>query len=467
MAKNTLYNKVWNLHKVAELETGQDQIFIGLHYMHEVTSPQAFAMLREKKGKVRFPNRNFATMDHIVPTHDQARPYKDPQAELMAQTIKANTAEFGISFFDIESQKQGVVHIVGPELGITLPGMTIACGDSHTSTHGAFGSLAFGIGTTEVLHVLETQTLALSPLKVRKVVWNGKLPKGVYAKDVILKTIQVLGVNGGIGYAYEFAGDVFATMSMEERMTVCNMSIEGGARIGYINPDQTTFDYIKGREYAPKGAEFDRAIAYWKSIASDSNAEYDDIVTFDATTLEPMITWGITPALGIEITKSLPQINELPEHDRKTAQQAYDYMKFTPGNPIIGQGVDVVFIGSCTNGRIEDFRIAAKILKGKKVNPKIKCLVVPGSQAVKKQVEAEGLDRIFIESGAEWRYAGCSMCLAMNPDQLIGDQISASTSNRNFMGRQGSTTGRTLLVSPATAAAIAIEGKITDPRNYL
>lgn len=465
MAKNTLYNKIWDLHKVATLKTGQDQIFIGLHYMHEVTSPQAFAMLTEKHGVVKYTNRHFATMDHIVPTHCLTRPYEDPQAELMAQTIQNNTRQYGITFFDVESKQQGVIHIIGPEYGLTQPGMIIACGDSHTSTHGAFGSLAFGIGTTEVLQVLETQTLALSPLKVRKVLVEGVLSKGVFAKDVILKIICALGVNGGIGYAYEFNGHVFSDMSMEARMTVCNMSIEGGARIGYINPDQVTFDYLKNRTYAPKGDEYDRAVQYWKSIASDTNAQYDDIVSFNASDIAPMITWGITPGQAISIDGTLPKLESLNDSDRKTAELAYSYMKLIPGKPVLGIPIDVVFIGSCTNGRIEDFRIAAALLKGKKI--KTRCLVVPGSYQVKAQAEAEGLDQIFKAAGAEWRYPGCSMCLAMNPDKLVGTQISASTSNRNFMGRQGSPTGRTMLVSPATAAAIAIEGKVADPRNYL
>ncbi|MFA5878650.1 MAG: 3-isopropylmalate dehydratase large subunit [Candidatus Margulisiibacteriota bacterium] len=465
MAKNTLYNKIWEHHKIATLPTGQDQLFIGLHYMHEVTSPAAFAMLRESNSKVLLPKRNFATYDHVIPTDNQTRPFQDAEAELMAKTLEHNAKDFGINFFDLHSEKQGVVHVIGPELGITQPGMTIACGDSHTSTHGAFGSLAFGIGTTEVKDVLTTQTLALNSLKVRKIIFNGDLPKGVYAKDAILKVIQTLGVKGGLGFAYEYAGSMIDSLNMDDRMTICNMSIEGGARIGYINPDQTTFDYLKNREYAPKNESWQKALAYWESIKSDVNAEYDDTVIFDCNELEPMVTWGINPGQAIGVTENLPLLDDLSEEDRKTAETAYKYMKFKPGQKIEGTKIDVVFIGSCTNGRMTDFRIAAEILKGKKVAPNIKCLVVPGSQMIKEQAEKEGLDKIFIAAGAEWRLAGCSMCLAMNPDKLVGDQISASTSNRNFIGRQGSSTGRTLLLSPAMAAAAAIAGKIVDVRK--
>lgn len=467
MAKNTLYNKVWNLHKVTTLSTGQDQIFIGLHLVHEVTTPQAFASIRERGGKVAFPERTFATEDHIIPTESQQHPYQDPQAEQMAQALYQNVKENGIKFFDTASQKQGIVHVIGPELGLTRPGMTIACGDSHTSTHGAFGSLAFGIGTTEVGLVLETQTLPLSPLKVRRINVNGKLAKGVYAKDVILAIINRLGVEGGIGYAYEYGGDVFEAMSMDERMTVCNMSIEGGARIGYVNPDQTTFDYIKGREFAPKGSDFDESVAYWKSIASGSDAEYDDVITIDAKEIEPMVTWGVTPAQSVGVSQCLPNLEAVSSAQKQTAKEAYAYMKFEEEAPIKGTKIDVVFIGSCTNSRLSDMREAAHVFQGKQVKAGVKAIVVPGSQQIKKAAEAEGLDRIFKEAGAEWREAGCSMCLAMNPDRLVGDQVCASTSNRNFMGRQGSPTGRTLLMSPAMAAAAAISGKVVDIREFV
>ena len=463
MSKGTLYDKIWDSHKVATLSSGMDQLIIGLHMIHEVTTPQAFASLRERGQDLAFPHRTFATMDHIVPTDSASRPFADPQAELMAATLEKNTKDFGVPLFDFSTGKQGIVHMIGPELGLTQPGMTIVCGDSHTSTHGAFGSLAFGIGTTEVRNVLETQTLALSRLKVRRVVVNGELSKGVYAKDVILKIIAELGVKGGLGYAYEFAGDVFDSMSMEGRMTVCNMSIEGGARIGYVNPDQTTFDYIKGREYAPN--DFDKAIEYWHSIRSDEDAQYDDEIVIDGSQIEPMVTWGINPGQALGVSSMLPTVALAA--DSQTAQEAFDFMAFKEGEPLTSIPVNVAFIGSCTNGRVSDLREAATILKGKKVNQNVRAMVVPGSQQVAKQAEAEGLDKIFIEAGAEWRNAGCSMCLAMNPDRLNGNEICASSSNRNFIGRQGSPTGRTLLMSPAMVAIAAIHGHVFDVREVL
>ncbi|MGE4169494.1 MAG: 3-isopropylmalate dehydratase large subunit [Candidatus Margulisiibacteriota bacterium] len=467
MAAKTLYNHVWDLHKVATLSTGQDQLFIGLHLIHEVTTPQAFAVLNEHNQTVAFPNRTFATIDHIVPTANQARPFSDGQAETMTRALEENVKRHGIRYFDLASHKQGIVHVIGPELGITQPGMTIACGDSHTSTHGAFGSLAFGIGTTEVQQVLQTQTLALSPLKVRKIQFDGRLKPGVYAKDVILKIIQILGVKGGIGYAYEFAGQVFDAMTMEERMTVCNMSIEGGARIGYVNPDQTTFDYLKGREFAPKGEAFEKAKAFWASVASKSDAVFDDTVVFDGNALEPMVTWGITPGQSVGVSGHVPTLNELKDDERGVAEEAYAHMKLAPGASIQTVGIDVAFIGSCTNSRLSDLREAAKVLAGKRVSSRVKTIVVPGSQQVKAQAEAEGLHEIFKSAGAEWRDAGCSMCLAMNPDRLMGDQICASSSNRNFIGRQGSPTGRTLLMSPAMVAAAAVAGHVADVREVV
>lgn len=468
MAKNTLYNKVWDKHKVATLSTGQDQIFVGLHLIHEVTTPQAFAGISERKGRVAFPQRTFATVDHIIPTQNQeSRPFADQQAELMSVTLEHNVKEFGIQFFNSATGKQGIVHVIGPELGLTQPGMTIACGDSHTSTHGAFGSLGFGIGTTEVGYVLETQTIALTPLKVRRIEFNGTLSKGVSAKDVILKIIQVLGVNGGIGFAYEFAGSVFEAMSMEGRMTVCNMSIEGGARIGYVNPDQKTYDYIKNREYAPKGDAFNARQVYWESIKSGSDAEYDDIVYFDAADLKPMVTWGVTPAQSVAVDEPLPRLENLSDSERELLETAYRHMKFRAGEKIIDKDIDVVFLGSCTNSRLSDLQAAATILKGQTIKQGLKMIVVPGSQQVKKEAEELGLDKIFIAAGAEWRSPGCSMCLAMNPDKLIGDELCVSTSNRNFIGRQGSSTGRTLLVGPEMAAVAAIKGKITDVREFM
>jgi len=467
MSANTLYDKVWDLHKVATLPNGQDQLFIGLHLVHEVTSPQAFAALRERNAQVAFPHRTFATEDHIIPTDSQVHPYRDAQAELMSTTLKENVTNAGIRFFSPDSARQGIVHVIGPELGLTRPGMTIACGDSHTSTHGAFGSLAFGIGTSEVHYVLETQTLPLSRLKVRKISVDGVLAPGVYPKDVILKIIQLLGVKGGIGYAYEYAGSVFDAMSIEGRLTVCNMSIEGGARIGYVNPDATTEAYLKGREFSPVGKDWDAAVDYWRSVRSAPDAIYDDYVTLDAADITPMVTWGIHPAQSVGISDRLPQLSDVPDEDRKTTEEAYAYMKFKPGQSMAGTPIDVVFIGSCTNSRMSDLREAAAVLKGRKVASGKKVIVVPGSQQVKAAAEAEGLDEIFRSAGAEWRNAGCSMCLAMNPDRLIGDQVCASTSNRNFMGRQGSPTGRTLLMSPTMAAAAAVTGCVTDARELL
>ncbi len=472
MAKNTLYNKVWDAHAVATLPTGQTQLFVGLHMVHEVTSPQAFDMLRERGLKVAYPERTFATMDHIVPTKSQARPFVDPQAELMMQAIERNTAEFGVNFFNFETGKQGVVHIIGPELGLTQPGMTIACGDSHTSTHGAFGTLAFGIGTSQVRDVLATQCLAMDPMKVRRIEVNGKLGPGVTPKDVILYIINRLGVKGGIGFAYEYAGDVFDDMSMEGRMTVCNMSIEGGARAGYVNPDQKTFNYLKGREYSPKGADWDKAVQAWSQLASGPDAEYDEIVRYDAGDIQPMVTWGINPGQSVGIHQPLPAPDSFEDSgDRQSAELAYQHMKLQPGVRPDELKIDVAFIGSCTNGRIEDLRAAAQVVKqgieqGKRVAQGVMAFVVPGSMQVRKQAMEEGLDRIFLQAGFEWRGAGCSMCLAMNPDQLKGDQISASSSNRNFIGRQGSPSGRTLLMSPEMVAAAAMTGRVTDVRKF-
>lgn len=467
MSARTLFDKVWDLHTVGILPSGQTQLFIGLHLIHEVTSPQAFAMLRERGLKVLYPDRTVATVDHIVPTDNQARPFADVLAEEMMQFLEKSCEKYGIRFYNIGSGSQGIVHVIAPELGLTQPGMTIACGDSHTSTHGAFGAIAFGIGTSQVRDVLASQTLALSKLKVRKIEVNGKLPRGVYAKDVILHIIRTLGVKGGVGYAYEFAGTTFEQMSMEERMTVCNMSIEGGARCGYVNPDEVTFEYLKDKDFAPKGADWDKAVAWWTSIRSDNDAVYDDVVTFDAAEIAPTVTWGITPGQGIAVNEVVPVADTLPESEKAIAQEAYRYMELTPGIPIQGTKVDVCFIGSCTNGRLSDLREAAKVAKGKHVAEGVKAFVVPGSERVKKQAEAEGLDKIFREAGFEWREPGCSMCLAMNPDKLQGNQISASSSNRNFKGRQGSATGRTLLMSPAMVVAAAIKGEVSDVRELM
>ncbi len=469
MSCRTLFDKVWQLHAVARLEAGQPQLLIGLHLIHEVTSPQAFAMLRESGLKVACPQQTLATVDHIVPTDDQTRPFSDPLAEEMLQELETNTAVNGIRLYNLGSGRQGVVHIIAPELGLTQPGMTIACGDSHTATHGAFGAVAFGIGTSQVRDVLATQTLAMEPLKVRRIEIDGTLAAGVYAKDVILHIIRHLGVKAGVGYAYEFAGSCIENMEMEARMTICNMAIEGGARCGYINPDQTTFDYLRGREFAPQDADWQRAEDWWRSIASDVDAEYDDLVRFRAEEISPTLTWGITPGQALGLDEQLPRIESYAGTEQDLVREAYQYMDLEPGQSLFGLSIDVAFIGSCTNGRISDLREVARIccLHGGRVPQQVKALVVPGSEAVKAEAEAEGLDRIFQKHGFDWRSAGCSMCLAMNPDRLAGRQICASTSNRNFKGRQGSPAGRTLLMSPALATLAALEGRVSDPRPLL
>ncbi|MBN1517660.1 3-isopropylmalate dehydratase large subunit [Candidatus Sumerlaeota bacterium] len=466
MGKN-LYQKVFERHTVRQLPSGQYQLLMGLQMIHEVTSPQAFSMLDERGWPVKYPHRNFATVDHIIPTHDQSRPLADPLAEEMLQHIERNTAKHNIAFFDTKTGGQGVVHIVGPEQGLTQPGMTICCGDSHTATHGAFGALAFGIGTSQVRDVLATQTLSMGKLKVRRVEINGKLGSGVSAKDVTLYIIQQLGVKGGVGYAYEYAGEVFDHFSMEERMTVCNMAIEGGARCGYCNPDQTTYGYLKGRKYAPSGEAWDRAVEYWESMKSDPDAEYDDIVKFDAADIEPIVTWGITPGQSIGVTGVVPAADEFPEDERPLIEEAYQYMGFEAGQPVRGTKIDVAFIGSCTNGRLSDFEEVVNLLQecGGRVAPHVNAMVVPGSQPIYEEMKRRGWDRIITNAGFEFREAGCSMCLAMNPDKLKGREICASSSNRNFKGRQGSPTGRTLLMSPAMVAAAALAGEVVDVRE--
>ncbi|GAA5481535.1 3-isopropylmalate dehydratase large subunit [Haloferula sargassicola] len=460
----SLYEKVWEAHKVGTLADGRTQLFIGTHLIHEVTSPQAFGMLRDLGLTVKYPGRTFATIDHIVPTINQDAP-ADPLAAEMMQALRQNADDFGVTYFDLASGKQGIVHVVGPEQGITQPGTTIACGDSHTATHGAFGAIAFGIGTTQVRDVLATQTMAMEPLKVRRIEVNGRLRPGVYAKDVTLHIIRKLGAKGGIGFAYEYAGEVFDAMTMEERMTVCNMAIEGGARCGYVNPDHKTVEYLKGRPYVDM-SDFEATAAKWLSFASDADAHYDDVVKIDAAEIEPTVTWGISPDHGIAVSESIPDPASATSPDEKaTIEEALAYMKLPAGTPIKGVKIDVAFIGSCTNGRLSDFREAAKFLKGRKVAAGVQAIAVPGSQIVAIQCEQEGLDKIFEEAGFEWRGAGCSMCLAMNPDKLVGDQICASSSNRNFKGRQGSPTGRTILMSPVMVAAAAVSGSVADARE--
>jgi 3-isopropylmalate/(R)-2-methylmalate dehydratase large subunit len=464
---HTLLDKVWEAHTVRTLPSGQTQLLIGLHLIHEVTTPQAFQMLKELKLKVRMPERTFGTLDHIVPTLDQTRPYADPLAEEMAVHMHRNMKEFGLPLFDMASGRQGIVHVIGPELGLTQPGMTIACGDSHTSTHGAVGALAFGIGTTQVRDVLATQCLAMAKPKIRQVHVGGSLAPGVYAKDVVLWIIHVLGVKGGVGYAYEYAGPAIERMTMEERLTVCNMSIEGGARFGYINPDQTTFDYLRGRPYAPQGSAFDRAVSWWRSIATDPGASFDDVARIDGSAIQPVVTWGINPGQSVGVAQSIPDPREAPAEDQSTWHEALQFMGFKAGQAIAGTKIDVAFVGSCTNGRLSDLRVAAEVARGRKVAKGVRALIVPGSQEVARAAEAEGLHEIFEEAGFEWRKAGCSMCLGMNEDKLQGREVSASSSNRNFKGRQGSPTGRTLLMSPAMVAAAAIAGVVTDVREML
>jgi 3-isopropylmalate/(R)-2-methylmalate dehydratase large subunit len=463
----TLYDKVFDLHAVRQLPSGQTQLFIGLHLIHEVTSPQAFSMLDERGLRVLYPERTFATVDHVIPTTSLARPFTDSLAEQMMVAIEGNVSRHGIRFFSPESGEQGIVHVIGPEQGLTQPGMTICCGDSHTSTHGAFGAIAFGIGTSQVRDVLATQTLSIGRLKVRRIVVDGKLAPGVYAKDVILWIIERLGVNGGVGFAYEYAGSVFDRFSMEERMTVCNMSIEGGARVGYVNPDQTTYDYLKGRRYAPSDEAWERAVAYWESVKSDPDARYDDVVRFSAEQIEPMVSWGINPGQATSIGGKIPDASQFSDEERASVEEAYRYMGVSPGQPAAGIKVDVAFIGSCTNGRMSDFEEVARLLErgNYKVAPHVKALVVPGSQDIRRALQARGYDALFTRAGFEFREAGCSMCLAMNPDRLQGREVCASSSNRNFKGRQGSPTGRTLLMSPVMVAAAAIAGETTDARK--
>ena len=463
---HTLFEKVWNAHSVRKLSNGQSQLLIGTHLIHEVTSPQAFGMMRDLGLKVKFPHRTFATVDHIVPTDSQVEPFADPLAAEMIRQLRKNAEDFGITYFDLSSGRQGIVHVVGPEQGITQPGTTIACGDSHTATHGAFGAIAFGIGTTQVRDVLATQTMAMSKAKVRRINVDGRLLPGVYAKDVILHIIAQLGAKGVIGYAYEYGGEVMDRFSMEERMTVCNMSIEGGARCGYVNPDQKTFDYLKGRPYCPTGAAWDAAVERWKSFASDAEAKYDDVINIRAEDIAPTVTWGISPDQGFSIDSTIPDpaAAKTPA-EQESIREALAYMKLKPGTPLKGTKIDVAFIGSCTNGRLSDFREVAKYIQGRQVAPGVKAIAVPGSQIVAVLAIKEGLDKVFRDAGFEWREAGCSMCLAMNPDKLIGDQLCASSSNRNFKGRQGSPTGRTLLMSPLMVAAAAIMGSVADARE--
>ena len=465
MSAGTLYDKVWDRHAVTELPTGQTQLFVGLHLVHEVTSPQAFGMLRERDLDVAYPERTHATVDHIVPTADQSRPYGDDAAEEMMRELEENVRDAGIDFSHPDTGDQGIVHVVGPEQGLTQPGMTVVCGDSHTATHGAFGALAFGIGTSQIRDVLATGTVAMEKQQVRKVEVTGELADGVTAKDVVLELIRRLGTDGGVGYVYEYAGDAIESMDMAGRMSICNMSIEGGARAGYVNPDETTVEYLRGRDALPEGEAFEELAEYWRSVRSDEDAEYDDVVEIDGSDLEPTVTWGTTPGQGVGVTEPIPSPDELPPEKRETARDAQEHMRVEPGETMEGYDVDVAFLGSCTNARLPDLRRAAAVVEGREVHDDVRALVVPGSQRVKAAAEAEGLDERFREAGFDWRDAGCSMCLGMNPDQLDGDEACASSSNRNFVGRQGSKEGRTVLMSPEMVAAAAVRGEVTDVRD--
>ncbi|MDQ4121649.1 MAG: 3-isopropylmalate dehydratase large subunit [Acidobacteriota bacterium] len=462
----TLFDKIWENHVVVEPENKPALIYIDLHLVHEVTSPQAFDGLRVNGRKVRRPDLTKATVDHAIPTIDRHLPFRDRIAAKQVETLRRNCEEFGIEFFDLGSKEQGIVHVVGPELGLTQPGMTIVCGDSHTATHGAFGALAFGIGTSEVEHVLATQCLPQSKPKTMLIDCRGKLPVGVTAKDLILGIIGKIGIGGATGYVIEYAGEAIRSLSMEGRMTVCNMSIEGGARAGMIAPDETTFEYLKGRRFAPSGSEWDEAKAYWQTVKTDVDARFDKMIEIHAEKLAPFVTWGTNPGQVVSIEDQIPSPSDAnQEIDRAAYQRALDYMGLKAGEKIQDVKIDRVFIGSCTNARIEDLRAAANVVKGHKIANRVRAMVVPGSQTIKQQAEKEGLDRIFREAGFEWRESGCSMCLAMNEDVLGSGERCASTSNRNFEGRQGRG-GRTHLVSPMMAAAAAVKGHFVDVREW-
>ena len=461
----TMAEKVWRDHVVFSEEGSPDLLYIDLHLIHEVTSPQAFEGLRQTGRAVRRPDLTVATEDHNVPTLNADKPIADPISRTQVETLRTNCAEFGVPIYPLGHAEQGIVHVVGPQLGLTQPGMTIVCGDSHTSTHGAFGALAFGIGTSEVEHVLATQTLPLKPFKTMAITVNGELPDGVTAKDIILTIIARIGTGGGQGYVIEYRGDAIRGLSMEGRMTICNMSIEAGARAGMIAPDETTFDYVKGRPHAPSGAEWDEAVAYWRTLPSDDDAIFDEEVIIDAAELSPFVTWGTNPGQGVPLAGNVPVPAEIADPvQRAAAEKALAYMGLTGGEAMKDIAVDTVFLGSCTNGRLEDLRAAADIMRGRHVHPDVQMIVVPGSARVRLAAEAEGLNQVFLDAGAEWRGAGCSMCLGMNPDKLTPGERSASTSNRNFEGRQGPG-GRTHLVSPQVAAATAVRGTLSDPTD--
>ena len=467
MNSRTIVEKIWDSHVVAEKPGAPALLYIDLHLVHEVTSPQAFTMLRERGLKVRRPDLTIATMDHSTPTTPRNLPILDPVGAAQLEQMSKNCKEFGIRLYDLKTTKQGIVHVIGPEQGLTQPGMTIVCGDSHTATHGAFGALAFGMGTSQVGHVFATQCLLQTPSKTYAIRVDGALKPGVSAKDIILAVIARIGIGGGTGTVFEYLGSTIRSLSMEERMTICNMSIEGGARAGLVAPDDTTYQYMSGREFAPAGPDWDAAVARWKQLPSDQDAQYSRELTLDASALEPMVTFGTNPGMGIPISGAIPDPASVSDPIEKSDLiKALKYMDLEPGKQLQGHKIDVVFVGSCTNSRISDLRAAASVMKGRKVSPHVRMLVVPGSMQVKKQAEAEGLDKIFRDAGADFREAGCSMCLAMNGDQLEPGEYSVSTSNRNFEGRQGKG-GRTFLASPLTAAASAVMGVVTDVRKLV
>jgi len=463
----TLFQKVWNAHVVAQEKDSPAVLYVDLHLVHEVTSPQAFTGLRSRGLKVRRPDKTVATLDHSIPTHDPSLPILDEIAAKQIAQMETNAKDFGLKLYGMDSPHRGIVHVIGPELGLTQPGMTIVCGDSHTSTHGAFGALAFGIGTTEVEHVLATQCLLQKQPKTFEVKIEGELQKGVSAKDIILALLAKIGIGGATGHVFEYRGSAIKNLDMEQRMTICNMSIEGGARAGMIAPDDVTFEYAAGREFAPKGEVWEKALLKWRQIPTDDGATFDKTITLNAGDLVPMITYGTNPGMGMKITDHVPDPNSVKDESQKLAlTKALSYMGLKPNQPMIGQPINVVFIGSCTNSRLSDLRLAASVLKDRKVASGVRVLIVPGSQEIKKQAEQEGLDKIFKSAGAEWREAGCSMCIAMNSDEILPGQYCVSTSNRNFEGRQGKG-GRTFLASPLTAAAAAVTGKVTDVRTLL
>ena len=467
MKGRTLFDKIWDWHVIASEPECPSILYIDLHLIHELTTPRAFDSIRQRKLKVRRPDKTVATMDHIVPTKDQGLPIADALAAKLVREMEKNCSEFGITLFGLGDKRQGIVHVIGPELGLTQPGMTVVCGDSHTSTHGALGALAFGIGTTEVEHVLATQCLLQRKPRTFEVHVEGKLQPGVTSKDVILALIAKIGIGGATGHVLEYRGEAIRALNMEERMTICNMSIEAGARAGMVAPDETTFQYLAGRHFSPKGTDWDRTLLRWRELRSDDDAVFDRSITLDAGTLEPMITYGTNPGMAIPISSRIPDADTITDLSQRNAlSKALNYMGFKPGEPLLGKPVDVVFIGSCTNSRLSDLRAAAGILKGRTIHPRLRVIVVPGSQSVRRSAEREGLDRVFLEAGAEWREPGCSMCVAINGDELKPGQYCISTSNRNFEGRQGPGS-RTLLASPLTAAASAIAGAVADVRTLL